>query len=96
MKEIYDKMQEVLEDEGIVFDSDFDGSMSALVTKSYAIKTEIEMKSRLDSSIAILYDNVNDDEGYHYYIIYGERLKELYECDPYYIGKKIAAQKYKL
>lgn len=96
MEEIYDKVQEILEDKGIVFDSDFEGAVKALVSKTPADKTEEEMKLRLGDSIRVLYDNTKDLDGYHYYVIYGDRLEELYDEDSYNMGKHLGAIKYNL
>ncbi|MDU6247477.1 hypothetical protein GOD95_11325 [Paeniclostridium sordellii] len=95
MKQIYDNIQDILEYEGIVFDSDFEGASSALSTKSVAFKTEDEMIRRLDNSVSLLFKKTKDIEGYHYYIIYGNRLKKLYDGDYIAIGSTLADYKYR-
>lgn len=96
MEKIYNQIQEILESDGIVFDSDFEDASRALSIKSVANKTESEMIKRLDDSVRLLFKKTNDEEGYHYYIVYGERLKDLYDSSSYIaIGENIANSKHK-
>lgn len=96
MEKIYNQIQEILESDGIVFDSNFEDASRALSIKSVANKTKSEMIQRLDDSVELLFKKTNDEEGYHYYIVYGERLKELYDSSSYFtIAENIANAKYK-